>query len=195
MLFRSKTLDLIKKGKVTIAFRKWKRPTVKEGGTLITRAGMLRIEDITPISLDAIKKKELTLAGYENKNQLAEYIKKKKEGILYKISFHLEGEDPRIALREVTELSTDDFNLILEKLERLDQYSREGPWTFQILNLIEKHPQRLAKELADEMGVEKAWFKPNVRKLKKLGLTISHKIGYTISPRGKAFVDLYQSKL
>jgi ribosomal protein S19E (S16A) len=28
-----------------------------------------------------------------------------------------------------------------------------------------------------------------VRKLKALGLTISHEVGYEISPRGRAFLD------
>ena len=39
------------------------------------------------------------------------------------------------------------------------------------------------------MGKEKQWFKLNVRKLKNLGLTESKSTGYTISPRGKAFLE------
>jgi len=194
VLFRSTTLEKIKTKEVTIAIRKWKRPTVKEGGTLVTRAGLLRIDTVTKISLDDISEDDLKRAGYSQREDIVSYVNKKKEGILYKVEFHLEGEDPRIALRQNTDISTEDFEEISYKLDRFDKFSKKGPWVFQILGLIEKNPERLAQELADEMGVEKSWFKPNVRKLKKLGLTISLKIGYRISPRGKAFLEIKRSK-
>jgi hypothetical protein len=43
---------------------------------------------------------------------------------------------------------------------------------------------------AKKTGFEKAWLKINIRKLKNLGLTISHNPGYTLSPRGKAYLAL-----
>jgi Mn-dependent DtxR family transcriptional regulator len=42
--------------------------------------------------------------------------------------------------------------------------------------------------LAAKAGVEKEWLKINVRKLKNLGLTISHQSGYELSPRGQEFL-------
>jgi hypothetical protein len=39
------------------------------------------------------------------------------------------------------------------------------------------------------VGRETKPFKLDVRKLKNLGLTISLKIGYELSPRGRAFLD------
>lgn len=38
------------------------------------------------------------------------------------------------------------------------------------------------------LGVDKEWFKLNVRKLKNLGLTESLETGYRISPRGRALL-------
>jgi hypothetical protein len=37
--------------------------------------------------------------------------------------------------------------------------------------------------------VERAPFKLDVRKLKRLGLTESLEVGYRLSPRGRAFID------
>jgi hypothetical protein len=37
-------------------------------------------------------------------------------------------------------------------------------------------------------GRERFAFKADVRKLKMLGLTISHDVGYEISPRGQVFM-------
>src|SRR5918992_1122207 len=41
MLFRRADLDAIAAGRITVAFRRWRRPTVKPGGTLHTRAARL----------------------------------------------------------------------------------------------------------------------------------------------------------
>ena len=43
--------------------------------------------------------------------------------------------------------------------------------------------------LAPTLGREKLAFKADVRKLKKLGLTISHEVGYEIAPRGRAYLN------
>ena len=64
--------------------------------------------------------------------------------------------------------------------------SRVGPWTLRVLKAIERHPNLAAIRLAEMLGYEKAWLKLNIRKLKNLGLTISHQPGYELSPRGSA---------
>ncbi|MEM7550324.1 MAG: hypothetical protein AAF363_11640 [Bacteroidota bacterium] len=40
------------------------------------------------------------------------------------------------------------------------------------------------------MSREKEWLKLNIRKLKNLGLTISHNPRYEISPLGIAYIEL-----
>ncbi|GAA4173979.1 hypothetical protein GCM10022218_17670 [Sphingobacterium ginsenosidimutans] len=41
---------------------------------------------------------------------------------------------------------------------------------------------------------EKEWLKLNIRKLKNLGLTISHTVGYEISPLGERFIQLLEAE-
>ena len=55
------------------------------------------------------------------------------------------------------------------------------------LDLIADNPQRRAPDLAELEGRDTAPFKIDVRKLKALGLTISHPVGYELSPRGIAY--------
>jgi hypothetical protein len=50
MLFNRRALDGIEAGEIELAFRRWKRPTVKAGGTLRTRAGLLGIDAVEPIA-------------------------------------------------------------------------------------------------------------------------------------------------
>jgi hypothetical protein len=46
MLFKQATLAAIAAGRVTLAFRRWRRPTVRAGGTLVTPVGMLAIDAV-----------------------------------------------------------------------------------------------------------------------------------------------------
>jgi len=126
-------------------------------------------------------------AGIEDEDRWHERLQKR-EGELYRIELEWVGEDPRIELRNQP-LTPDEFEALYFKLTKMDERSTKGPWTFHILRLIKKHPGRLAQLLADEMRVEKQWLKPNIRKLKTLGLTISLEVGYKLSRRGASFME------
>jgi hypothetical protein len=186
MLFRQETLRRIEAGEVTLAFRRWRRPTVKAGGTLRTRAGVLAIESVEPVDEDAISDADARLAGAPDREALLAALRP--EGTLYRVAFHVEGPDPRIALRERTDLSPEERAAIDARLARLDAASRHGPWTGRVLQLIADNPERRAPDLAAELGRETAPFKADVRKLKELGLTESLLVGYRISPRGRAYL-------
>ena len=58
----------------------------------------------------------------------------------------------------------------------------------EYLRAIAERPEERAEELAASFGLEKRVFKPRVRRLKELGLTISLSPGYRLSPRGEAFL-------
>ena len=187
MLFRQATLQQIAAGRVNLAFRRWKRPTVKEGGALKTRAGLLSIDSVKIIRESAITESAAKQAGFATRAALLAELEGR-DGELYEIRFRRIGDDPRIALRSSARLSAVDVAELRKRLDRLDAHSSRGPWTFQVLRLIEKHPERRAVELAQLMGYDKPSFKINVRKLKNLGLTESLEIGYRLSPRGSAFL-------
>ena len=57
-----------------------------------------------------------------------------------------------------------------------------------MLDIIARRPAVVSTELAGELGRERADFKLDVRKLKKLGLTHSLDVGYELSPRGRALL-------
>ena len=50
MLFKQATLGDIAAGKVTLAFRRWRRPTVRAGGTLTTPVGVLAIDAVEKVA-------------------------------------------------------------------------------------------------------------------------------------------------
>ncbi|MBT8336701.1 MAG: hypothetical protein KJO11_08860 [Gemmatimonadetes bacterium] len=63
MLLRMETLEAIRQGRVTVQFRRWRRPTVRTGGTLRTPLGVLEIREVSEVSLDAIGIDDARRAG------------------------------------------------------------------------------------------------------------------------------------
>jgi hypothetical protein len=170
-----------------MAFRRWKRPTVKTGGRLRTPMGELAIDAVERIEPGQITEVDVRRAGFADRDSLLASLRP--EGDLYRIAFHVRGPDPRVALRERGDLTGDERDEIARRLARMDARSTHGPWTTQTLTLIADRPATLAADLAAEMGRERLPFKADVRKLKELGLTESLEKGYRLSPRGRAFLD------
>nr|NIM48796.1 hypothetical protein [Gemmatimonadales bacterium] len=54
MLFKQAALAALAEGKVTVAFRRWRRLTVRAGGTLVTPVGVLAINGVERVALGAI---------------------------------------------------------------------------------------------------------------------------------------------
>jgi hypothetical protein len=187
MLLDRDTLDRIALGDVTLAFRRWRRPTVRSGGTLLTARGQLQIGNVAVIEIDAITADDARRAGYESRDDLVAALNARANGEVYRIELGEILPDPRIALRE-TPLDDDQIDELRKRIDRLDAASPDGPWTLETLRIIRDHPAVRAGDLARLVGQERDRFKPNVRKLKGLGLTISLEIGYRLSPRGEAFL-------
>jgi hypothetical protein len=186
MLLERHTLERVSRGEVTLAFRRWRRPTVKSGSTLLTAAGQLEIRSVTPMELAAVTETDARLAGYASKEALLAELGARR-GEVYRIELGALRPDPRIALREAYP-DERDLVEIRKRLDRLDAASPDGPWTLATLRVIRDRPAVRAAELCGLVGQELPRFKPNVRKLKNLGLTISLEVGYRLSPRGKAYL-------
>jgi len=191
VLFPKRVWEGLADGSVTVAFRYWKRPTVKAGGTQMTPVGVLAIDRVERVGPRSITEADARAAGYDSRAALIKDLARYRSPgtALHRIAFHYGGEDPRRALREDDRLGDRELDSIRERLARLDRSSRHGPWTRAALELIRDNPGTVAADLARQRGRERLDFKADVRKLKALGLTESLRVGYRLSPRGRAVLD------
>lgn len=177
-------LRRIASGEITLAFRRWKRPSVKSGGSLTTAVGVLAIEAVDPVDPKDIDDEQARRAGYDDRRALLDALDRHGSGAIHRITLHLAGADPRRALR--AELpDTGAMEKLRARLQRMDRSASE-PWTAPTLGLIAASEGVRAADLADRLGQPRDVFKRNVRKLKNLGLTESLETGYRLSPRGAA---------
>ena len=188
MLLKRDTLEGIAEGRISLAFRRWKRPTVRTGGELRTAIGVLAIDAVDAVEEADITDEDARLAGHPARAALVAELNRRPEGRLYRVALHLAGDDPRAALREQGALDDEDVAAIGARLARFDRSSRHGPWTETVLRLIADRPGVRAPDLAASLGRETQPFKRDVRKLKELGLTESLETGYRLSPRGRAWL-------
>jgi hypothetical protein len=189
VLIPQATLRRIVDGRVTLAFRRWKRPSVTAGSRMRTSVGVLEITAVDRISEETITEEEARQAGAGSREALLAQLARRPEGDVYRICLRYAGPDPRVALREDDALTPEDVAAIQSTLDRLDRRSGRGRWTRAVLAQIEARPGTLAAELAAQLERPKPRFKADVRKLKELGLTESLQRGYRLSPRGRAFLE------
>jgi hypothetical protein len=163
-------------GTITVAFRRWVRPTVRTGGSLRSPVGVLAIDEVITIDEADITDADARSAGADDRAAVVAALRP--EGTLYRIRFHLAGADPRVALRERDELGEEELAGLLAALARL-------PWAVDVLSLIADQPGVVSTELAALQREERLTFKRRVRRLKELGLTESLPVGYRLAPRGR----------
>ena len=194
MLFPKRFWAGLADGSVTLAFRRWKRPTVKAGGALRSPGGYLAIDSVEIIDDDDLDEEQAGRAGYADLAALRTALgPPAAERALYRVAFHLGGPDPRDTLRADDVLSGEDVAELRKQLDRLDRAARE-PWTHATLRIIAEQPEVVSTTLAEQLGTERPAFKLNVRKLKALGLTESLGVGYRLSPRGESLVRAIETQ-
>ena len=176
VLFKLAQLQGIAAGEIDLQFRRWDRPRARAGARQGNAGGVIRIDDVRPGR--RVTKADARRAGFATPEDAVRALRP--DGDLYRIELHLEGPDPRLALRE-TVATGDDLAELRRTVERL-------PWGMDYLRAIRDNPEVRAPDLAASFGVETRVFKPRVRRLKELGLTISLSPGYRLSPRGEAFM-------
>lgn len=187
MLFRRETLNGIAGGTIAVAFRRWKRPTVKAGGQVRTAAGVVRIGRIDTVDAAKLTGREAAAAGFATLDALKKMLGPDNGDPVYRIELGGIEPDIRAALRQTAQPSEAEWKAIMTRFAR---WERDAPGYFPaILSTVAERPAVSAAELAEVFKAEKLKFKQDVRKLKELGLTESLDVGYRLSPRGETVLE------
>lgn len=83
MLLKRELLDEIKAGKVDLIFRRWSRPTVRAGGTLKTKVGLLAIKAMDEMDPADVTDAEARRAGFADVADFRRWLDTMKPGHLF----------------------------------------------------------------------------------------------------------------
>src|SRR5688572_24816032 len=97
MLFRRDILQGIAEGRVTLAFRRWRRAPPADGSSLRSPVGVLCLDRVTVVDEGDINAEDVRRTGMTVDALRASIAG---EGTLLRIELRLAADDPRIALRE-----------------------------------------------------------------------------------------------
>lgn len=219
MLLPARVAQGVRDGSITLAFRRWEQPRVKVGGTQLTPAGIVRFEAVDEVAdADHLTEQDARAAGFPDLAALTAVLYPAPPGSprtvpeagpgpgrprasrsagpragkggdrVFRVRLAWLGEDPRLVLRQQVPAGADLADLAAA-VARLDAGRRTGPWTRPILEWIRDHPGVISTELAGLLGRERLAMKADIRRLKALGLTESLRVGYRLSPRGRAYLE------
>ena len=201
MQFRHRDREAIASGELTTTFRRWRSPQARVGGRYRLGPIVIEVTAVDRIDPSEISVADARAAGHDSPAAVLEAIHRNQRknadpnAPLYRVNFECLGEqpDPRSILAAEAGLDADELTAITDRLAKMDARSRQGSWTRATLEAISASPGRRAGDLAAAQGRQTQKFKTDVRKLKALGLTISLEVGYELSPRGRAVLDVIQS--
>ena len=94
MLLKIDLLERIKAGEVDLVFRRWSRPSVKSGGTLKTKVGLLSIGAITDMDPGDVSEADARRAGFKDVADFRKWLDTMKPGHLFQrieVGFPPEG--------------------------------------------------------------------------------------------------------
>ena len=83
MLIKLEVLEAIKKGEITLQFRRWTRPSVKPGGTIKTKVGLLKIGRIDEMDPAEVTATDARKAGFRDVAEFHKWLGTMKQGPLF----------------------------------------------------------------------------------------------------------------
>ncbi len=183
VLFTNDQRRRILAGEMTATIRAWQTPQVKAGKRY--RFGddhELVVSTVELTESAALTTADLSAAGFESRAAfeaaLPKFANGRTEGPFHLVRFTLEPRQPPPPAAPA------ELDKLLARLEKLDRLSDHGPWTRDALAVIAANPRVVSTKLAELVGRERFAFKADVRKLKAMGLTRSHDVGYEVTELG-----------
>jgi hypothetical protein len=83
MLLKREVVEAIRAVRITLQFRRWTRPTVKPGGTLKTKLGLIRIGTITDLAPNEVTLADANRAGFADLAEFRRWLDSMKQGPLF----------------------------------------------------------------------------------------------------------------
>ncbi len=188
MMFKRAFHAGIEAGTTTVSYRSWKRAQVKPGGIyFIHPIGEIEVTAVETVA--GIDESDLAAAGFADVASLRKALGDGTGRQLFRVAFEYLGPRAKpVAPLDEQPVDEAAFERLEKDLDRKDQRAGQA-WTRPLLELIAERPGASSAVLAEALGMERMKLKQEVRKLKKLGLTLSLETGYRISKRGASYLD------
>jgi len=194
LLFPKEEHEKIKRGEITVTFRDWDKLRVEPGKDYKSfNLGFVRVNEIGFIDLKKIPPEDLEAAGFSDMDGFKAVFRKRNPGFNFgsgrviRIAFSYLGAENRTA----GGLRPNDRELIriMEKLVEIDVMSELKVKSDDVLSFIEPDKPINSTAVAEHFGISREEARKCLIQLKAEGLVTSRRDGYTLTVRGKTYLD------
>jgi hypothetical protein len=194
LLFPKEEHEKIKRGEITVTFRDWDKLRVEPGKDYKSfNLGFVRVNEIGFIDLKKIPPEDLEAAGFPDMDEFKAVFRKRNPGFNFgsgrviRIAFSYLGAENRTA----GGLRPNDRELIriMERLVDIDVMSELSVKSDDILSFIQLDKAVNSTSVAEHFGISREEARKCLVQLKKEGLIVSRRDGYTLTVRGKTYLD------
>jgi hypothetical protein len=199
MLFRREFHQGLRSGEITLSFRTWRTPHAKPGGRYrLGRGEEVEVLGVERVRVGALRDADARRAGFADRTQLLEFLRRGARAPLgsateiFRVELRYAGRPPG-KRRPSRAASPAELDSLVAHVDAMERRARE-PWAWRTLETIGRKPRVRAADLARALGRETLPWKVDVRKLKRLGLTLSHEVGYELTPLGRSVLRVHSER-
>ncbi|MEZ5359523.1 MAG: hypothetical protein R3F48_11955 [Candidatus Zixiibacteriota bacterium] len=194
LLFKKEEFDRIRMGEITVTFRDWDKFRVEPGKEYKSfNLGFVRVEDIGFVDFKKIPQEDIEAAGFYDAEEFKQVFRKRNPGFnfgsgkLIRIKFKYLGADEKDAAGVRPNERT--MIKIMERLVEIDVLADIGAKSEDVLSFLDFDTPQNTQAVAKQFNVSRTDIKKLLTALKNEGLVNSKRDGFTISVRGKSFLD------
>ncbi|MDD4053111.1 MAG: hypothetical protein PHR28_14595 [candidate division Zixibacteria bacterium] len=194
LLFPKEEHDRIRDGEITITFRDWDKIRVEAGKEYKSfDLGFVRVEEVAFIDPKKITEADLAAAGFADMDEFKAIFRKRNPGFnfgsgkIIRIRFTYLGAEQRSAAR----VKPNDRELIriLERLVEIDVLSDLQIKSDAFLEFLDDDVPKNTVAISGHFSIPREAVRTRMAQLKNEGLVDARREGYTITVRGKAYLD------
>ncbi|MFH1701703.1 MAG: hypothetical protein ABIE07_14095 [Candidatus Zixiibacteriota bacterium] len=194
LLFKKEEFDDIKMGRTTVTFRDWDKLRVEAGKEYKSFGlGFVRVEEIEFVDFKKIAEEDLEAAGFYDQDEFKKAFRKRNPGFnfgsgrLIRIKYTYLGSEDRTA--GGVKPAERDMIKIMERLVEIDVLSDVEVKSEDLLGFLDVEAPHNSVSIAKKFNISRNDVMKRMTALKNEGLINSRRNGYTISIRGKAYLD------
>lgn len=194
LLFPKEEHDRIRDGEITVTFRDWDKIRVEAGKEYKSfDLGFVRVEEVAFIDPKKITEADLAAAGFDDMEEFKTVFRKRNPGFnfgsgkIIRIKFTYLGAEQRSAAR----VKPNDRELIriLERLVEIDVLSDLQIKSDAFLEFLDDDVPKNTVAISGHFSIPREAVRTRMAQLKNEGLVDARREGYTITVRGKAYLD------
>lgn len=194
LLFPKEEHDRIRSGELTVTFRDWDRIRVEAGKEYKSfNLGYVRVDEVGYIDFKKIPDEDLQAAGFYNLEDFKQVFRKRNPGFnfgsgkLIRIKYAYLGSDQRTAAG--VKPNEREMIRIMERLVEIDVLSDLGVRCDDFLQFLDADESKNTLSIAKHFNLPREEVKKRMTQLKDEGLVVSRRDGFTVTLRGKTYLD------